>query len=269
MTGRTVKSRVVPPIRLSARGPLRILERNVMVYRRLWTIVASGFFEPIFYLLSIGVGMGALIGDLTGPGGEPIEYAAFVAPALLAASAMNGPVFEAVNIFFKLRYAKTYDGILATPLTPHDIAIGEIVWSQIRGALYSAGFVIVMVVMGLTSSPWAVLALPAAMLVGLAFGSVGMAATTYMRTWQDFDLITLVTMPLFLFSATFYPLSFYPGWLQLVARFSPLYHGTVLIRSLTLGDIGFSMLGNIAVLVVMVVAGFLMATRRIEKLLLT
>jgi lipooligosaccharide transport system permease protein len=269
VTTETLLTRVIPPVRIGGHRSLRLLERNFLVYRRLWGLVLSGFFEPVFYLLSIGIGIGALVGDFTLPGGQVVSYPEFVAPALLAASAMNGPVFESVNIFFKLRYAKTYDAMLASPMSPQDIATGEIMWSQIRGGLYSFGFVIVMLVMGLMTSPWGLMAFPAALAVGFAFGAVGMAAATFMRTWQDFDLMTLVTMPMFLFSATFYPLDIYPGWLQTVARFSPLYHATELIRAFSLGIFDWSMLGHTSVLVAMAVVGLSISSQRIEKLLLS
>jgi lipooligosaccharide transport system permease protein len=245
-----------------------MVERNLMVYRQVWGVLVSGFFEPLFYLFSVTVGLGDLVGDIELGSGDVVSYATFVAPALLAASAMNGPVFEAFGIFFKLKYAKTYDGVLATPVSPHDIAVGEITWSQMRGALYAAAFVIVMLLMGLVESPWGILALPGAMLIGLAFGAVGMAATTYMRSWQDFDLITLVTMPMFLFSATFYPLTVYPEWLQTVARFSPLYHAVDMLRAFTLGTLDWSILGHIAVLLSMVAVGLIVSGRRISALLL-
>jgi lipooligosaccharide transport system permease protein len=268
MTVRMWPPRVLP-LRFSRSRAATLIERNILVYRQVWGVLVSGFFEPVFYLFSVTVGLGALVGDVTLPGGATVSYAAFVAPALLGASAMNGPVFEAFGMFFKLKYAKIYDGMLATPVSPHDIAVGEITWSQMRGTLYSAAFLVVMLVMGLIESPWGVMALPAAMLTGLAFGAVGMAATTYMRSWQDFDLITLVTMPMFLFSATFYPLDIYPGWLQVVARFSPLYHAVDLIRGFTLGALDASMLGHAAFLATLAVAGFAVAGRRIEVLLLT
>jgi lipooligosaccharide transport system permease protein len=268
MTSESLGTRILPPARFRATGPLRLLERNFLVYRHLWGVVLSGFFEPIFYLFSIGVGIGALVGDFTAPDGQVISYAAFVAPALLAAAAMNGPVFESFNIFFKLKYAKTYDAMLASPLSPMDVAVGEISWTLVRSGLYSAGFIIVMYIMGLMLSPLAILALPATLLIGLAFASVGMAATTYMRSWQDFDLITLVTMPMFLFSATFYPLDLYPEWLQVVARFSPLYQATDLLRSLTLGYIDASLLVHVLYLSVMATIGLAISKRRIVSLLL-
>jgi lipooligosaccharide transport system permease protein len=201
--------------------------------------------------------------------GSVVPYATFVAPSLLAASAMNGAIYEStLNIFFKLKYGKVYDAILATPMKPVDIAVGEITWSLIRGGLYAIGFMIVMAVFGLVASWWAIMAVPAALLIGFAFASVGMAATSYMRSWQDFDMVQLVTLPLFLFSATFYPLSVYPPLVQNLTRFSPLYHGVEIIRALTLGRFDWSLAGHVGFLLVMGAIGVTVAARRIEKLLL-
>lgn len=267
MTTGILNRRIAPPSldRIRARY---VLERNVLVYRRLWLIVFSGFFEPVFYLFSIGIGISKLVGDVTGPNGELVEYTAFVAPALLAASAMNGAVFEStMNIFYKLKWAKTYDGMLAAPLNVWDIAIGEITWSQIRGGLYAAAFLLVALAMGLLKSWLAIFALPAALLIGVAFGAAGFATTTFLKSWQDFDLITLVTMPLFLFSATFYPLDVYPPALQTIAQISPLYHGVEIIRALTLGAVGASIFLHIAFLVGMTLLGLTITARRLERLL--
>jgi lipooligosaccharide transport system permease protein len=197
-----------------------------------------------------------------------VDYTAFVAPALLAASAMNGAVYEStMNIFWKLKWAKVYDGMLAAPLNVWDIAIGEITWSQIRGGLYAAAFLLVTLVMGLLQSWWALLALPAALLIGVAFGAVGFATTTFLKSWQDFDLINLVMMPMFLFSATFYPLDVYPPVLQAIAQISPLYHGVEIIRGLTLGVVDGAMFGHIAFLVIMTLVGLGITARRLERLL--
>ncbi len=268
MSSATLTPRVLPRLRVRGRHSLHLLERNLRVYRQLWLIVFSGFFEPIFYLFSISVGIEKLVGDVSYDG-TLISYAAFAAPALLAASAMNGAVLEStMNIFFKLRYEKVYDAMLATPLSPGDIAVGEIGWSLIRGGLYSAAFVVVMAAMGLVLSPWGWLALPAALLIAFAFAAVGMAATTFMRSWQDLDLVTLATLPLFLFSATFYPISVYPDWLGVIARFSPLYHGVELIRSLTLGVFDWTLVGHVGFLAGMGLIGLSIAERRIGALLL-
>jgi lipooligosaccharide transport system permease protein len=258
--------------RLPDRGfPARhLLERNLRVYKRIWPAVVSGAFEPAFYLFAVGVGLGALVGDVTGPGGEPVSYAVFVAPALLAASAMNGAITESTfNLFSKLKQEKTYDAILATPMRPSDIAIGEITFSQLRGALYGVGFLVIALVAGLVPSvAGAVLAVPAAILIGFAFGAVGMACTTWMRSWQDFDKIQLTTLPLFLFSATFYPLDVYPGWLQAVARLSPLYHGVEVLRACWFWVFDVTVVGHVAVLVAMTAGGLVVAGRRLAILLL-
>jgi len=266
VTTRHLTTRVVPPLPRRWRGRY-LIERNVLATKSFWPVFLSGFFEPVFYLFAIGIGIGQLAGDVT-VAGVPVEYTAFVAPAMLAASAMNGAVFESTNIFFKLKYGKIYDGVLATPVQSKDVATGEISWALIRGAFYSLAFLAVMAVMGLIHSPYGVLAFPAAILIGFAFGAVGTAATTYMRTWQDLDLVTLVTLPLFLFSATFYPIDVYPQFIQVVTWISPLYHGVILIRGLTLGILEWTMLINVAYLTAMGAAGMWVTGRRIEHLLL-
>ena len=247
-----------------------VLERNFLVYRHLWVIVFTGFFEPLFYLFAAQVGLGELVGDVRDGSGALVSYTEFIAPALLAASAMNGAVYEStMNIFFKLKFAKTYDAMLATPLGPFDIALGEIAWSLLRGAIYATGFLLILWITGLARSPWTVMALPAALLIGFAFAAVGMAATSYMKSWQDFDMVNLAILVLFLFSATFFPISVYPDGIRFVAQLSPLYHGVSLIRGLTLGNIQPGLLVNIAFLTAMGTAGLLIARARLEKLLLT
>ena len=261
--------RVAPLFLIGSRRSARLIERNVLVYRHAWLMILSGFFEPLFYLLGIGYGLGSLIGTITGPGGEPMSYQAFVAPALLASAAMNGAIAEATfNFFFKLNYEKTFASILNTPLAPGDIAVGELGWALIRGGLYAVGFLGVMVVLGLAVSPWVVLAFPAALLVGFAFGAVGMAATSFMKTWQDFDLVQLVVLPMFLFSATFFPLEVYPPALQIVVQLSPLYQGVDLIRSLSIGAISPVLLVHVAYLTVMGLVGLAVTSRRLDQLLL-
>lgn len=246
----------------------RLVERNLTVYKRTWMIIVSGFFEPLFYLLSIGVGVGMLVGDVTGPDGQPISYRAFVAPALLAASAFNGAMYDStMNVFFKLRHEKTYDAVLATPLRVRDIVVGEITWALLRGLIYSVAFMVVMAAMGLFESWWGVLALPACSLIGFAFASVGMATTSFLRTWEDFEFVTITQLVLFLFSATFYPLSVSPRWMEIVIQCTPLYHGVRLIRALVLGDVAPGLLVSVAYLAVMGAIGLTIATRRMSRLL--
>ncbi|MFC4942264.1 ABC transporter permease [Pseudonocardia sp. GCM10023141] len=247
----------------------KLVLRSATASRSTWLAFVSGFFEPVFYLIAMGQGLGSLVGTLPGPDGSPIGYAAFIAPGLLAASAMNGAVFDSTfNVFFRLKYARLYDAVLATPLGPVDVALGEICWALIRGGLYSLAFLSVMAAFGLLISPWALLALPAALVIAFAFAAVGMAATTFMRSWQDFDLVTLVVLPMFLFSTTFYPLTVYPRWLQIVVECLPLYHAVELMRGLTTGVLGLGMLGDLAYFAVMIVIGLAVASRRIGTLLL-
>jgi lipooligosaccharide transport system permease protein len=260
--------RILPAGMYSRRGHI-VLERAFKVYRRSWMVIFSGFFEPLFYLFALGTGLHRLVGTVVGPGGQVISYTAFIAPALLASSAMNGAVFDStINVFFKLKFAKLYDSMLATSLGPVDVAIGEISWALIRGGLYSAGFLVVMVVMGLTVSWWAVLLLPAALLIALAFASVGMALTTYMKGIQDLDLVEVAILPLFLFSGTFYSLSVYPAWLRVVVECLPLQHGIALLRALNAGVLDWSLLGHVAYFVAMAAIGLVVTARRLERLLL-
>ena len=254
---------------LGSRRARFLVERNVYVYRHGWIVILSGFFEPLFYLGSIGFGLGALVGTVAGPGGQPIPYQLFVAPALLGSAAMNGAIAEGTfNFFFKLRYNKTFDSILSTPLSPGDVAVGELVWALIRGGIYAVAFLLVMALLGLIVSPWVLLALPAALLIGFAFGAIGMAATSFMRTWQNFDLIQLVILPLFLFSGTFYPLDAYPDVLRVLVQLTPLYQGVDLIRSLVVGHLEPVLLVHVAYLTVMGLIGLVIVERRLDRLLL-
>jgi len=248
---------------------VRMVERNLLVYRHGWLMILSGFFEPLFYLLGIGFGLGKLVGTVPGPDGTSILYAVFVAPALLAASSMNGAITESTfNFFFKLNYDKTFASILTTPMSPADISLGELSWALIRGALYTFGFLAVMLVLGLAQSPLVILTIPGALLIGFAFASVGMAATSFMRTWQDFDLIQLVVLPMFLFSGTFFPLDAYPPALRFIIQLTPLYRGVDLLRSLSLGIVGPSIVIDVIYLAVMGAIGILVVSRRLDKLLL-
>jgi len=261
--------RITPLPSLGGQRWLRMIERNLLVYKHGWLVLFSGFFEPLFYLLSIGFGLGRLVGDVTGPGGQPIPYALFVAPALLAASAMNGAITESTfNFFFKLNYDKTFASILTTPMSPADISIGELAWALIRGALYTIGFIAVMVVMGLVRSPLILLTLPGALLIGFAFASVGMAATSFMRTWQDFDLIQLVVLPMFLFSGTFFPLDSFPEFARILIQLTPLYHGVDLLRGLSVGVVGPQTLVHVGYLLLIGSLGLSVVSRRLDRLLL-
>ena len=266
--GGNLVARVVPPGALGTRRARRLLERNLLVNRRIWIVVASGFFEPLFYLLSLGIGVGELVGTVE-VGGRLVDYRTFVAPAMLASSAMNGAAYDTTfNFYYKLRYAKTYDAVLATPLGVGDVALGEAVSALARGGIYAAAFLLVMAGLGLIGSAWAVLALPAALLIGFAFAGAGLACTTFMRGWEDFDSVQLALLPMFLFSSTFSPLGAYPAGLRWVVQATPLYHGVALVRGLCTGVLGLSMAAHVLYLVVMGAVGLVVAGRRMERILL-
>ena len=258
---------LAPPLTSVAAMRLLVL-RNYLVYRDAWKLFVTGFFEPLFYLLSIGIGVGSLI-DSFDFNGQTIDYASFVAPGMLAASAFNGALIDMTyNVFFKLKFDKLYDQMLATPLSTSDIARGEIAWGQLRGGTYCLVFILVMGAMGMLHSWWALLALPAALLIGFAFAAVCMGLTTYMKSWQDFDKITLAQLPLFLFSATFFPVTAYPDPIRWVVELTPLYRGVVLCRELTTGAVSMASVWSVVYLVVMGVLGLLLVRRRLDVLLL-
>ena len=246
-----------------------MLERNVMAYRHQWIVLLTGFVEPVLYLLGIGFGIGSLVRNVPIGHGHVITYAMFVAPALMASSAMNGAIYESTfNLFYKLRYVRSFDAIIATPVGIEDATLGEIIWAVGRGSLYSVGFLVLMLALGLVASPWAILAIPAAVLVGFAFAALGAVITTFMRSWQDFDGVQLGLQPMFLFSATFFPITVYPPALQLVVELTPLYRGIDLIRALTTGAVGAGQLVDVAYLVMMGIAGVTIAALRLRRRLL-
>lgn len=261
----TTVLRIVPETFL-VRRPHRMIERHVVAYRRQWMIVFSGFFEPLFYLLSMRAGVGDLVGDVR-VAGRSVPYDAFVAPALMASSAMNGAIFDSTgNVLHRLKYARIYDAALATPMGPADVAVGEIGWALIRGQIYAIGFLAVMAGLGLTESWWSLMALPVCALIGLTFASVGFLGTTYMRGWTDMDIVNTATMPLFLFSATFFPISSYGDWAWVV-QISPLYHGVALVRAANAGVWTGSLVVHTLVLVVVSLVALTLASRRVDRLL--
>ncbi|HEY7485028.1 MAG TPA: ABC transporter permease [Streptosporangiaceae bacterium] len=248
-----------------------VAARNVIALRAgpsYLLIVISGFFEPLLYLLSIGVGVGGLIGDLTLPDGTTLSYAAFVAPAMLAAAAMTGALAETtMNFFHKMKYSKIFEAVLATPVRPFEVALGELTWAVVRGSVYTVLFLAVMVALGLTAPGWALAAFPATVLAGLAFGAAGMAAATLMRGWQDFDLLNTVQFALFLFSGSFSPVQAYPAGVEVLIWLTPLYHAVELIRGLAIGRLGVGLVVHAAYLVAMMAAGLVFAGRRLHRVL--
>ena len=254
----------------------RLVERNIMVYRHQWIIILSGVFEPIFYLIGIGLGLGGIVGNVPPElvQGREISYVAYVAPALLATAAMNGAVFETIfNVFFKLNYAKTYDGVLATPMGITEIALGEMLWALMRALLYAIAMFVIMLVFGLVLSPWGILLVPAALLAAAAFAAAGLAGTSYLRTVNDFDVpMGLVVMPMFLFSGTFFPpeeiFTGSLGWVLWLIQATPLYHAISLTRALATGLVGMGQVWDTIYLAVFFVVCISIAMRQMERKLI-
>jgi lipooligosaccharide transport system permease protein len=243
-----------------------IVERNFMTYRHAWTEPIYAIIEPILYLLSIGVGVGALVGSVPG---VHVRYPVFVAPALLATAAMN-TTFNGTSfgVFARIKLENTYDAILPTPVSVVDIALGEITWAMLSGLISSAAFLAVLAAFGFITSPWALLALPASLLIGFAFASAGLAVTTYMRDFSDGQLIQLVMLPMFLFATTFYPVSVYPSALRPFIEALPLYQSIELVRQPAIGHIGPGIAFAAVYLLAMGVLALWLATRRMARALL-
>lgn len=250
----------------SGRVP-QLLERGFIAFRSsTWMIVLSGFLEPVLYLLSFGYGIGKMLPSIT-VGGESIKYAVFIAPALLATSAMNGAIYDStMNVFFKLNHDRIYHGMLATSLGPLDVALGEIGWALLRGFSYACAFMVVVAPLGLIPSVWGVLAIPAAVLIAFGFASCGMAITSYMKSFQQLEIVNIFLLPMFLFSGSFYPVSVFPQWLQFTVNLLPLTHAINLVRGLCLGHINLALAGHALYFVVMIIIGLFFTTKRLNAL---
>lgn len=264
----TLEAPAAQPRSGAFRRAMHLVERNTRAYGRQRMVFLSSFFEPILYLFSVGIGVGALVGEIVTEGGQSVPYRAFVAPGLMAVAAMNGAIFDTTfNFFIKLKYAKSYDAILATPMGVHDVAAGEVIWALLRGALQAFAFLAVMAAVGLIGSPLALLALPAALLIGMAFAGAGLAGATWIRSFVDFDYVALALIPLFLFSGVFFPLSRYPEAFATIVQLTPLYQGVELQRALILGEVGPGLVFNVLYLAVMGFAGMRIAGARLGRLI--
>jgi lipooligosaccharide transport system permease protein len=244
-----------------------ILERAFIALRSsTWVPIVTGFIEPVLYLLAFGYGMGELIGDVDSGRGT-VDYAVFIAPGLLATSAMNGAIYDSTwNVFFKLNESKLYKGMLATPLGPLDVALGEITWALLRGLSYAIAFLAITAPLGLVPGVSAILAIPAAVFIAFGFASFGMAITSYFKTYQQMGMINIVLLPMFLFSGSLYPISVYPDWLEFLIQLFPSWHGIELVRDLWFGYWDYGTLLHLGYFCVMIVTGLYFTTRRLRNL---
>lgn len=245
-----------------------VLQRSFIAFKSsTWIVIVSGFVEPVLYLFSFGYGVGKFIGNIDAGGGRMVTYAAFIAPGLLATSAMNGAIYDSTwNVFEKMHETRLYHGMLATSLGPLDVALGEIAWALLRGLVYAVGFMVVVAPLGLIPSWWGILAIPGAVLIAFGFASVGMAITSYFSSYQQMNIIQIAMMPMFLFSGSFFPISVFSPWLQKVIEVLPLWQAIQLIRGLTLGVIDGGLIGHVVYFLVMIVGGLYFTTKRLDAL---
>ena len=247
--------------------PQQVLLRNWLSFKSsAWIAVISGFFEPVLYLLSFGYGIGELVGNISTSAGN-ISYAAYIAPGLLATSAMNGAMFDSTwNVFFKLNESRLYKAMLSTSLGPLDVALGEIAWALMRGGIYATAFTLVLAGLGLVTSWWALLAVPAAIIVAFGFASFGMAITSYMKSHHQMNFFEIFLLPMFLFSGAFYPLTVFPGWAQAIIKALPLGQGIELVTKAMAGNFGVGLLVNVTYFIVMICIGLFFTTKRLNAL---
>jgi len=222
-----------------------VWRRNASMYARTWKLnLLPNFFEPVFYLMAIGIGVGAYIDQMGG-----MSYVEFLAPGLICVASMNGASYEVTyNIYVRLTMEKAYDAMLTTPLLPEDVLAGEILWAVTRASIYGGIFFLVVALYGLAPMPRALAALAVVPLTGLLFAMIGVTYSLRVPTLDFFSFyFTLFLTPLFLFSDVFFPIHerLDGAWL-VVAEFLPLLHPVRLARSCFSGELGLVALWDLA-----------------------
>lgn len=258
---------------MSLAFPGRVVEANARVYRRTFRgSVVSTFLNPVLFLLAMGVGLGTLVDAGTGDATLDLPYLTFLAPGLLAATAMTTAAGDSsFPVMAGIKWRKTYEAVLATPLGVRDLIGGHLGWIAIRLAFVTIVYSMVMVAFDATSVVEGLLSVPPAVLTGLAFAALVTAYTATLKDEQGLSsLFRFGITPLFLFSGTFFPITQLPGWIQPVAYVTPLYHGVSLCRGLALGiDYGVNPWISVAYLSALVVLGFALSLRQMTKRLVT
>lgn len=249
---------------------MRVWERNLVVYKRTWAMsFLPPLLEPVLYLLAFGVGLSVLIGEIEYQG-QPISYAAFIAPGLLAINMMYNAFFENTYAsFVRMYYQKTFDAMLATPLSLEEVIVGELVWGATKSLIATVLMQSVVSLLGLVSYPLGFLIIPVSLLGGMAFACLGMYFTGIVPHIEMFNLpIFLLISPMFLFAGTFFPLSALPKWVDTIAWFFPLTHLVALTRALSLGEIKSHLIGNVAYLVIFSAVFFCLALEKMRNRLI-
>ncbi len=260
----------------SPRGAFRVWQRNATIFRKYWkTIMLPNLFEPLLYLVALGLGLGAFIreGGING-----LTYTQYVAPGLLASNAMFAASFESTfNTFIRLKIGRIYDAIVTTPVNAEDIVAGEYLWAGTRAALYGTGFLGVITALGFLFSPeallvssfWALLIPPVLLLVGIMFSVMGTLFTSLISSIDLYAYyFTLVVTPLFLFSGIFFPVEDFPAPVPQIAWLTPLYHAVNLCRALAVGP-SLGVLVDVAWILVFTAALALLPIRFMRKRLIS
>ncbi len=240
---------------ISIKGMSKVWMRNWRVFRKMfWRAMVPTLFEPLLYLVGLGLGLALYIPKIAG-----LTYLEFIAPGLVASSAMFGASYECTYYsFIRMKYEKVYDAMLATPLTIEEVIAGEILWGATRSLLTATVFLAAVVLFGLVKSPLVLLVFPVIFLTGLLFGIIGMVYTAIIPDIGLFNYyFTLFITPLFLFSGIFYPVEALPRWAQKIALFTPLYHVVEVCRSLSQGLVSQALFQGLAWLVLSIVLLFL------------
>jgi lipooligosaccharide transport system permease protein len=246
---------------------LRVWQRNLIVHRRIWQVnFLVPLLEPIFYIMAFGLGLGGLVGDVD-YAGQSMDYVAFIAPALVATAAMWNSFFETTYAsFVRMYYQKTFDGLLATPLSLEEVVVAEVVWGATKSAAAAGLMTIMLALLGYAQLPMAMLAVPLAFVGGMAFGALGIYFTGIMPSIDMYNLpIFLFITPMFLFSGTFFPVAGLPDWARTLAEVMPLYHLAELTRGCLMGRMEANPIFGLAYLLAFAAVFLWLGVRAMKK----
>ena len=257
--GARVSARDLVPV---PRYVLAIWRRNARVFSKLWKgALWPQFLDPLFYLVALGFGLGTYVATING-----VPYKEFIGPGLIASAAMWVASFETTyNVYLRMNETRLYDNILATPIEVPDLVAGDLAWSSTRSMIYGTSFLIIVAAFGLVSSWWALLIPIFVFIGGLCFSVLGYAFTSLIPKIDLYSYyFTLVITPMFLFSGIFFPFDQLPGWAEVVAWFTPLYHLVEITRGMATGPDALSILGNTTWLLVVSAALFVVPVRALR-----
>jgi lipooligosaccharide transport system permease protein len=242
---------------------LRVWRRDQRVFSRAWrSTLLPQFLDPVFYLLSLGLGLGAYLHSIDG-----VPYREFIAPGLCGSAVMWAASFETTwNVYYRMEEIRLYDAILATPVEVTELVTGEMLWAATRAVIYGTVFTAVISIFGLVSSPWIVALPPLLFLGGLCFAAMGLAFTALIARVDYYTYyFTLIITPMFLFGGIFFPYDRLPDWAQILAWFTPLYHVVAIARDLATGPDGLAVAGHVAWLAVVTAALWTIPVRALDR----